>query len=126
MTILEVPDIPPSPNVLKREYRNPHAYKRLRNLWEGMLQCAPSPHHRIVLVNQAKAEKKLCVQITVYHSRLYDDDNLAGAQKLVLDALVNIGFLGGDSPDRLELLPAAQIKVPRKELRTVVRIGVPA
>lgn len=124
MTILEVRDIPPSPNVVKRRYRNPHVYKNLRTLWEWNLLTSIGIHHRMRLMEQAKKEGKLRVQITMHHSRLYDPDNLAGAQKVVLDALVNIHFLGGDSPDKLNLLPAVQVKCMRKDCKTIVRIGV--
>lgn len=124
MTILEVLDIPPSPNVIRRKYRNPHAYMRLRNSWEIMLRSAPAPHHRKVLTEQAKKGGKLTVQITMQHSRLYDPDNLMGAQKLVLDALVNIGYLAADSADKLVLLPAVQVKATRKDPKTTIRIGV--
>ena len=124
MTILEVPDIPPSPNVVKRKYRNAHVYKKLRERWEWALLVAPCLHHRKALVAQAKKVGKLQVQITMHHSRFYDPDNLAGAQKVVLDALVNIHFLAGDSPDKIDLLPAVQVKCPRKSCKTVVKIGV--
>jgi hypothetical protein len=126
MTILEVPDIPPSPNVLKRKYRHPLAYKKLRTMWEWALYCSPCGHHRKALKEQAKKVGKLEVQITMHHARFFDPDNLAGAQKVVLDALVNIGFLGGDSPDKLNLLPAVQVQCRAKDQKTVVKIGVPA
>lgn len=124
MIILEVPEIPPSPNVVKRKYRHPMAYKNLRSLWEWVLFCSPCLHHRKALKEQAKKAGKLEVQITLHHARMYDPDNLAGAQKVVLDALVNIGFIGGDSPDKLHLLPAVQVKCKAKDQKTVVKIGV--
>jgi hypothetical protein len=124
MMILEVPDIPPSPNVIKRKYRNPHAYKVLRTLWEWSLFSAPCQRHRKALVAQAKNVAKVQVQITLHHSGVYDEDNLAGAQKVVLDALVNIGFIAGDSPAKLDLLPPAQVKCARKDVKTIVKIGV--
>lgn len=123
MTILEVQDVPPSPNVVKRKYRNPHVYKRLRAVWEWSLLASVGPHHRQMLKTQAKKAKLLSVQITMHHSGTYDADNLVGAQKVVLDSLVNIGFLAGDSSDKLNLLPAVQVKCPRKQGKTVVKIG---
>jgi hypothetical protein len=124
MMILEVPDIPPSPNVVKRKYRSPHAYKRLRDAWQVMLLASIGPHHRASLRELARRAGRMCVQIKLYHVGTYDDDNLAGSLKPVLDALVNIGFLAGDSPDKLNLLPPSQEKCTKKELKTVVRIGV--
>lgn len=124
MIILETDDVPPSPNVLKRKYRNPHAYKRLRTAWELLLVgAAPSPHHRTRLREQAKQGAKLWVEMTFYHVGTFDPDNLAGVQKVVLDALVNIGFLGGDSLQFINLLPAKQIQVKRKDVKTIVKIG---
>lgn len=125
MTVLEVlGDIPPSPNVVKREYRNPHKYQRLRKSWEWELFTAPAPHHRRALILQAKKPGKLWVQVEMYHARFYDPDNAIGAQKVVLDALVNIHFLAGDSPDKLDLRGVVQLKRPHKERKTVVKIGV--
>jgi len=126
VTILEVLEVPPSPNVIRRRFRNPHAYRRLRESWELMLKTAPAPHHRKALADQAKKAGKLQVQITMHHSRLYDPDNLVGAQKVVLDALVNIGYLAGDSPDKLLLLPAVQVLSKRSDPKTVVKIGAVA
>lgn len=123
MTILEVSEVPPSPNVVKRKYRNPHEYKKLRATWEWALFGAPCAHHRNQLKAQAKKVGRVRVQVTMHHSRPYDPDNLVGAQKVILDALVNIHFLAGDSADKLDLLPAEQVKCPHKERKTVVRIG---
>lgn len=124
MMTLTVPMIPPSPNLLKRKYRHPMAYKRLREYWEGHLFASPSATQRTQLKRQAKQAGVLWVQMAVYHSRLYDEDNLQGSYKVVLDALVRIGFLAGDSPDRLRLEPAVQIKSSRKDAHTLVKIGV--
>lgn len=124
MTILEVADVPPSPNVLRRKYRNPHAYRKLRTHWEWLLLTAPDAHRRKVLKDGARKAGKVAVQITLHHSRMYDPDNLPASLKPVLDALVNIGFLSGDSLDKINLLPTVQTKCPRKEIKTVVKIGV--
>lgn len=63
------------------------------------------------------------VQMTIHHVGEYDPDNLPASQKPVLDALVNIGFLKGDSAEHLQLLPAEQVKCKRKEQKLVVKIG---
>ena len=122
MTILEVQDVPPSPNVVKRKYRNPHAYRRLRTSWETMLLYSISPHHRTALKAQAKVPGKVFVDCTLHHSRAYDPDNLFGSTKVILDALVNIGFLADDSPANIRLT-VQQVKAKRKEVKTVVKIG---
>lgn len=122
MTILTINTIPPSPNVLRRKYRTPHAYKKLRAAFEWELFSVPSRMHRERLQQQAKCGK-MWVEMTVHHTKLYDMDNLQGSYKPILDALVNIGFLSGDSPDRLQLLPAKQILCGKSEIKTIVRIG---
>lgn len=121
MMILTILAVPPSPNELRRKYRNPHAYKRLREQWEHDLHYGVScSRHRQELREHAQ-QGRLQVEITVYHARAYDPDNLQGCQKVVLDALVNIGFLADDSIQKLHLLPARQIR--SKELKTTVKIG---
>ena len=123
MTILEVRDVPPSPNVIRRKYRNPHAYKKLRTVWEWALLASPCARHRRELIAQAKKRGKLAVQVTMHHAGRFDEDNLQGAQKIVLDSLVNIGFIAGDSPDKIHLLPAVQVKCKRVDSKTIVKIG---
>jgi hypothetical protein len=123
MMILTIPDVPPSPNELRRKYKSPYAYKKLRESWEWGLVCAAAPHHRDELRKQAQRPGKLWVQITVHHNRVTDEDNLVGSQKPVLDALVRTGYLANDSPDRLQLLPAEQVKCKKTEARTVIKIG---
>jgi len=123
MKAIMIPAVPPSPNELRRKYRHPHAYKKLRQQWEHDLfygmSCA---RHRQELVDQAKSFQQMRVHVTVYHSRLYDSDNLAGSQKPILDALKNLGFIADDSPARLDLLTPSQIISDEK--KTIVRIGV--
>lgn len=124
MVTLEVRAVPPSPNELRRKFRNPHAYKKLRGAWEWALLGSLGPHHRQALILLAKTAPKLRVQITFHHSREFDPDNLGGTQKIILDALTNIHFLAGDSAKEIELLPAAQVKCMRKDQKTVIKIGV--
>ena len=98
-------------------------YKKLRTAWEQELLCGPSAHHRTMLRHQAQFGK-MWVQITVHHTKEFDQDNLPGAQKVILDALVNIGFLANDSADKLVLYPPVQVLVKHKaEAKTVVKIG---
>jgi hypothetical protein len=123
MTILTISAIPPSPNILKRKYMNPHAYKRLREAWEqDLAHAVPGSRQRLELQRQAKAGK-MFVEVTIYHSKLYDPDNAMGALKPVLDAMVRIGFLAGDSGAHLQLLPVRQELCPRKDVKTEIRLG---
>jgi hypothetical protein len=123
MIHITVPSIPPSPNVLRRKYRNPHTYRRLRKQWENDLFYGVScSRHRNDLIALATATQQMQVQVTIYHTKPFDDDNLVGALKPILDALRNIGFIANDSPDKLELLPTTQVIGP-EECKTVVKIG---
>jgi len=123
MFIIHVPLVPPSPNVLRRKYWHPHAYRRLRMQWENDLFYGTScARHRQQIIEWAKAGK-MCVQIIVKHTRSFDADNLAGCQKPILDALKNIGFLKDDSAESLELLGPRQQLVRKQDCETLVRIG---
>jgi hypothetical protein len=118
--IITVPLVPPSPNELRRKYRNPHAYRRLRKLWEDELFYGAScSRHRAELIDAAK-KGRMRVQITVHHPRIFDQDNLPGALKPILDALVNIHFLANDDREHLELLPPAQIHSTEKKTVIVI------
>ena len=120
---LTVPLVPPSPNILRRTYRNPHAYMRLRKLWEGaMFFSTASAQETRETIQAAQRHAKMRVTVTIYHSRQYDTDNLTGCLKPVLDALKNIGFIANDDPAHLELFPPVEEKCARKDKRTVVTI----
>lgn len=119
--IISVPLVPPSPNELRRKYKHPHAYRKLRKLWEQELfYGASSARHRNEQIFFADHGVKMRVRITVFHAREFDADNLAGAQKPILDALVNIGFIKDDSSIHLELDPPEQ--TISKEKKTVIYI----
>jgi len=116
--LLDIPLVPPSPNVMRRKYRSPLAYRRLRQLWETNLFHATGSAALSQKLKQ-QAEAKNAVAITVYHKKPYDPDNLTGSAKVVLDALRNIGFIKDDSA-RYIALTVEQVVGPDK--RTTVRI----
>ncbi len=119
--IITVPLVPPSPNELRRKYRNPHAYRRLRQLWEhNLFYSACSVENRNELIEMVNSGSRMIVEITIHHLGRFDDDNLAGAQKPILDALVNIGFLKGDSLEHLCLKVARQVKSTEKKTVVVI------
>lgn len=96
-------------------------YRKLRKLWEhNLFYGASCSRHRNELIAFAKVSR-MVVQITVFHNREFDVDNLAGSQKPILDALKNIHFIRDDSAKFLELYPPAQVL--SKEGKTVVRIS---
>ena len=115
--------VPPSHNELRRKYRHPLAYMRLRKLWEHNLAygvlCA---RHRRELMDLAKLGQRMRVEVTVFNNKILDDDNISAGLKPVLDGLKNIGYIQDDSPPFLELaLPVKQHKSAEK--KTVIRIG---
>lgn len=121
---IEVPLVAPSTNVLRRKYRNPHAYRCLRENWENFLFYFKPHAYRNDspqrMIREAAERARIRVQVTVYHTKKYDRDNLWGSQKPVLDALRNIGFIKDDSDDWIELLMPQQ--VIGKERKTVVTL----
>jgi hypothetical protein len=98
---IEVPGVPPSHNVLRRKYRNHHAYARLREKWRRDLWYSATPLLRARLLGVG-AQKKI-VKILISHKRYFDVDNAYAACKPILDAMVGLGWLKDDSPEWLEL-----------------------
>jgi hypothetical protein len=99
---LNIGGIPPSANVLKRKYRNPHAYAKLRDEWQRSIYYSASPHTRSWLEAMAKLGKKMRVKITLQHKKEYDKDNAYGGCKPLIDALVRLKWLADDDNDHLD------------------------
>ena len=118
---IEIPMIPPSPNVLRRKYRHFAVYKKLRDEWQKALIGFLHPHSRYVLREAAQTNGQAKVFVTVFHKRMFDVDNLVGSMKPILDALVNVGFLRDDDPKHISL-HVTQEKA--KEPKTVIGIEV--
>lgn len=119
--------IPPSPNVMRRKYRHPMAYRHLRKQWEqalsgyALVHCGTSEVNR--QIKCAEVGERFNVEITLGHSRPYDPDNLPGSLKVVLDALKNIHFIADDDAQSIELEPPLQEQTKRKECFTRIRIA---
>ena len=121
MKILLPGMVPPSPNELRRKYRNPHVYAKLRDDWQKAILVMTPLDDRNEM--KAKGQKnRMIVQIEIHNSRRYDDDNLAGAQKPILDALKNIGFIHDDSPTWLRVLYPIYFRSTRKDKYTEIDI----
>jgi hypothetical protein len=95
--------VPPSANVLKRKYRNPHAYARLRDEWQRTIYYSIGPQFRCWLEAMAKLGKRMSVKITIQHKKLYDEDNAMAGCKPLLDSLVRLKLLADDDTAHLEL-----------------------
>lgn len=114
-----LPGIPPSANVLKRKYRNPHAYADLRNMWQRTLWAFIQGSDRQWLLAMADLKKKMRVDVTFAHTKMDDPDNLPGRCKVLLDGLVRNGFLANDDPAHIEL-HVMQIKIRQNETTLVI------
>ena len=117
------PGCPPSANVLKRKYRHPMAYKRLRDGWQRTIYALVGWHDRQWLQAQAKVGTKMLVTITLLHSRLYDADNAVAACKPLLDCLKRLEFIRNDDPGHLEL-EVEQQKIRANETWISIREAV--
>ena len=122
MKLITIPMVPPSPNELRRKYRHPQAYRRLREQWEHDLMYGVScSRHRQELIKQAKESNRVHVGVAIFHSKPYDPDNLVGSVKPILDALRNLGYIQDDTLEKLDL---AVIQYVCKDARkTLVSIG---
>jgi Holliday junction resolvase RusA-like endonuclease len=54
------------------------------------------PSDRTTLRNSGQ-KSRMTARLTIHSTRRYDDDNLQGCQKSVLDALKNLGYIRDDS-----------------------------
>jgi hypothetical protein len=121
MKILIPGMVPPSPNELRRKYRSPFAYRRLRDTWQQAIVGLTGPSDRTMLRNYGQ-KSRMTVQLTIHNARRYDEDNLHGCQKPVLDALKNLGYIRDDSPKWLALLGPIFSPSKRKDKRTEIEI----
>lgn len=98
---LDIPMLPPSTNILRRKYRHPMAYRRLRLAWQDALVLAAGASSVVEHLRE-QGKQRVKMEIVVFHKRLYDDDNLAGSVKLVLDAAKNVKYITDDTQEWLE------------------------
>jgi hypothetical protein len=121
----DVPMIPPSPNELRRKYRNPHVYKKLRLSWELALMVAPGSAVRLAGIRKmAVAHDRIGVFIRIEHTTPYDPDNLTGSVKVVLDAMKNLRFLKDDDHAHIDLHVTQTVQKNREAMTFVVLEGL--
>lgn len=98
MHTLHIPLSIPSQNVLRRKYKNRHAYARLRKrfcwaVWVAKLRAE---------VPEATGKRRMrIVRLVGPRGRMYDYGNLVGGCKPLVDELVKAGLLVDDSPDHV-------------------------
>jgi hypothetical protein len=115
MVIGPMPGCPPSGNVMRRKYRSPHAYKRLREGWQRTIWAFLAPGRRCYEL----PEQKMHVVVTIEHMKLYDADNAISGCKPLLDSLTNLGIIRDDSPERIEL---HVLQVKSRENQTTISV----
>lgn len=113
---LEVPMIPPSGNEMRRKYRTVFAYRDLRMAWEkALVVCsggtfAANQFRNQTLDSQTGGFHRMIVSIEIHRPRMLDPDSPMNGIKPVLDALVNVKFLPGDSEKHIEVPRILQVK----------------
>jgi hypothetical protein len=98
-----VPRCTPNAGELKRKYRNPHAYARLRDGWQHDIYYLMLPADRSWLQSLSANQTKMRVDIRVFHKNPYDKDNLYASVKPTLDSLTRLHFIFDDSEKYIEL-----------------------
>jgi hypothetical protein len=101
--LITVPMIPPSGNALRRRFRSPFEYKRLREGWQHTIWAMIQGRDKRWLEETAKAGTKMFAGITIYHRKAYDMDNAHAGIKPILDSFVRLGYLAGDDHDHLQV-----------------------
>jgi hypothetical protein len=96
-------EIPVSANVLRRKYKNYHAYGRYRDGWKRTLYGLITGSDRAWLMANAAIETKMKMEVSLRHQRLFDSDNATAALKPILDSLVSLKFLANDDTEHLDL-----------------------
>jgi hypothetical protein len=92
-------DLPPSQNVLMRQYRNKHAYEALLKTWAEIFWAAMVQGQIPRATGRRRLEIVRCVREETYR---LDRGNLAGGCKPVLDGAVRAGLLIDDREDYLD------------------------
>jgi hypothetical protein len=111
--ILQIPRVPPSLNIQMHWHWSKRKKEKL--LWQQEIITAFGAGR----IPQATDRMKM--EITMFNSRLYDADNLAGAYKVVVDAIKELGFIKEDSRKWVDL-QYDQMKVPRNKSSTHIEI----
>lgn len=100
-----VPEAPLSLNrLLELHHMELHRYKAR---WQRMMWGLIGVQDRAWLESLAKLGIRMKVEIEVHHPRLFDPDNLV--PKAILDGLVNLKYLSGDSGKQIDL-SVSQVK----------------
>jgi hypothetical protein len=120
---------PPTVNVLRRKYRNPFVYKKLREKWEEAIfywAGVNGLEERRELLDHVSRGGRVRVHITVAHKgRQGDPDNFPGVQKVILDAMTRLRLIWDDSSEHIELVPPTeQLVKGDKDAATTIELEI--
>jgi hypothetical protein len=124
---VDYPLVPPSLNELRGKYKNPHAYKRLRESLDYIVAYGTPRKDAVQLLNWTRQKRPVKITVKVFHnrSRRLDFDGLVGGLKPFFDILKQCGFIVDDGPKWLQHGEHSQEleRDPRK-CRTVVTFSL--
>ena len=106
---------------MRRRYRDPYAYKQLRELWQSEVWACGQKKARDAQTAFLIRPTKMRLKITLLKPRLYDADNAAAGAKPLMDACKNLHLIHDDSPRWLEL-EIVQQQAPRHRPVTIVEL----
>ena len=96
--VFDLPVDIPSGNELRRKYRNPHVYARLRGEFEWALFAVKY----VSTIPKATGPRKVTLtRLIPKGGRVYDNDNLVTGAKPAIDSMVKAGLLLGDAPHQV-------------------------
>jgi len=111
-----VPMVPLSMNQQKAIHF--HDYKKTRDAWQRTIFALFTWQQKKKLAEWVKAGTKVTVKIHIERPRLLDPDGIA--VKEILDSLVRLELLGGDSSEYIDLPQPTQEK--SRQRRTTIEI----
>lgn len=114
--LIEIGILTPSQNILARKFKQPYAYKKLRDTLESWLMVGRTNHR----IPKATGRRRLTITRYAKHERyLLDRGNFVGGCKPLLDAAIRQGLIIDDKEVHLDDVYEQQIdaKRPRTELR---------
>jgi len=111
-----VPMVPLSMNQQKAIHF--HDYKKTRDAWQRTIFALFTWQQKKKLAEWVKAGTKVMVKIHIERPRLLDPDGIA--VKEILDSLVRLELLGGDSSEYIDLPQPTQEK--SRQRRTTIEI----
>ena len=119
---ISLPGKPASANELRRKYRHPFAYKKLRESLQRNIYYRIQAQDRSWLEAMCAAGKRMRVVVEFRHSRYYDRDNSHAACKPIFDAMKNLHFLADDDEPHMDAI-VLQEKCLRQNAETVISIA---